>query len=134
MIVLDVRSSTEFKRGTLPDSINIPITKAFPASQKDDTEKSYADNFAGEMEYQLPQLGQDILEKLNRTNRGSKLICVVGSSKTKLSNGYKVDEAQRLAEGLLRMNYNRVCTLHNGIEAFRALAGAGKDVLVVPNV
>ena len=29
MIVIDVRSSNEFKRGALPESINIPFSKAF---------------------------------------------------------------------------------------------------------
>ena len=136
MIILDVRSSTEFKRGALPDSINIPFNKAFSASQIVDTEKGqeYGENLAGEMENRLLQLSQDVVENLNHSNRGSKIICVVCSSKNKFSNNYKTDEAQQFAAGLLRMNYNRVCTLHNGIEAFRALAGAGEDVLVVPNV
>ena len=29
MIVIDVRSTNEFKRGALPESINIPFSKAF---------------------------------------------------------------------------------------------------------
>ena len=29
MIIIDVRSPSEFKRGALPDSINIPLSKAF---------------------------------------------------------------------------------------------------------
>jgi rhodanese-related sulfurtransferase len=29
MIILDVRSPSEFKRGALPDSINVPFSKAF---------------------------------------------------------------------------------------------------------
>ena len=44
------------------------------------------------------------------------------------------NEAQIFSEGLLHMNYNRVCILHNGIEAFRSLAGAVDDLLVVPNI
>ena len=87
-----------------------------------------------ETETQLPNLSQDVLDKLNPSNRGGKVICVVGSTKNVTSNNCKVNEAQTFAQGLLGMNYNRVCTLHNGIEAFRALAGAGDDVLVVPNV
>ena len=87
-----------------------------------------------EIETQLPNLNPDILEKLSVSNRGGKVICVVDSRRNSTSNNYKLDEAQKFAQGLLEMNYNRVCTLHNGIEAFRTLAGAGDDVLVVPNV
>ena len=33
MIVIDVRSSNEFKRGALPESINIPFSKAFDSEE-----------------------------------------------------------------------------------------------------
>ena len=34
IIILDVRSSAEFKRGALPDSVNVPFSKAYETSQK----------------------------------------------------------------------------------------------------
>ena len=86
-----------------------------------------------ENETQLPILTEDLIETLNASNRGGKLICVVGSSRNDTLK-YELDEAQKYAQGLLQMNYNRVCTLHKGIEAFRILAGSGDDVIVVPNV
>ena len=61
------------------------------------------------------------------------LTCVVGNRCKDIASK-KLDEAQLFAEGLLKMNYNRVCTLHNGIEAFRSLAGSGEDVLIVPDI
>ena len=33
MIVLDVRSPSEFKRGALPDSFNVPFSKAYKLEQ-----------------------------------------------------------------------------------------------------
>ena len=94
-------------------------------------EKSERASF--ENEGQLPILSREVIEKLNPGCRGGKLICVVGNSKN-ISTANTIDDAQKFAQGLLKMNYNRVCTLHNGIDAFRALAGAGDDVLIVPNV
>ena len=82
---------------------------------------------------ELPNLSKEVLEKLSPSCRGGKLICVVGNSKSIGSNN-QVEEAQKFAQGLLKMNYNRVCTLHNGIDAFKTLAGSGDDVLIVPNV
>ena len=82
---------------------------------------------------ELPNLSKEVLEKLSPSCRGGKLICVVGNSKS-IGSSNHVEEAQKFAQGLLKMNYNRVCTLHNGIDAFKTLAGSGDDVLIVPNV
>ena len=87
------------------------------------SEKS--DRVSYENEEPLLHLTKDVLEKLTPSCRGGKLICILGN---------QADEAQKFAQGLLKMNYNRVCTLHNGIDAFRTLAGSGNDVLIVPNV
>jgi len=130
MIVIDVRSTNEFKRGALPESINIPFSKAFQFGETGNGEKS--DRVILENE-ELPNLSKEVLEKLSPSCRGGKLICVVGNSKSIGSNDH-IEEAQKFAQGLLKMNYNRVCTLHNGIDAFKTLAGSGDDVLIVPNV
>ena len=84
-------------------------------------------------EEELPNLSKEVLEKISPSCRGGKLICVVGNSKSIGSNN-QVEEAQKFAQSLLKMNYNRVCTLHNGVDAFKTLAGSGDDVLIVPNV
>ena len=86
-----------------------------------------------EIEKELPSLSKTVLEKIDPNCRGGKLICVVGNTRSNGSSN-SIDDAQKFAQGLLKMNYNRVCTLHNGIDAFRVLAGAGNDVLIVPNV
>ena len=81
---------------------------------------------------ELPNLTEEVLQKLNPSSRGGKLICIVGRRADMRTT--RLDEAQIFAQGLLKMNYNRVCTLHKGIDAFRALSGTGDDVLVVPDI
>jgi hypothetical protein len=91
-IVIDVRPVSDFKLGTLPDSLNCPYNNSLSS---DDAQLS---------------LPKETFEKL--TQRRGKIICVVGS----LYN----NEAQLFACRLLSLNYSRVCVLHKGIEIFRS--------------
>lgn len=98
-LTIDVRPKAEFKMGALPESINIPTSGAFG----DDGELQGAKDGLHQLSY-----------------RRSKIICVVGSSGN--------EDARTFAEHLLRLNYNRLCLLHVGIEIFRTVG-----VLCVPN-
>ncbi len=102
VIVLDVRSKADYKLGSLPGSINIPFAGAF----------------GDEGHLQAPS---EVIQTLNQ--RRSKVLCVVGSNSNSTN-----DDANAFALALLRLNYNRLCMLHGGIEIFRAV-----DVLCVPN-
>ena len=130
MIVLDVRPPNEFKKGALPESYNIPFSRAY---HRNGSAAENNEQVSNENDIPILSLPKDILDQLNPINRGGKVICVVGNRCKDIASK-KLDEAQLFAEGLLKMNYNRVCTLHNGIEAFRSLAGSGEDVLIVPDI
>merc|ERR1712227_1161732 len=100
MIVIDVRSSNEFKRGALPESINIPFSKAFHFGDTANGNKS--EGVILENDEELPNLSKVVLEKLSPSCRGGKLICVVGNSKS-IGSSNHVEEAQKFAQGLLKM-------------------------------
>ena len=102
-ITVDIRNKSDFKLGSLPDSINIPLNGAF-------------DPDTGEL-----LIKTDALESAR--NKKSKVLCIIGSST-------QSEDAKVFAENLLKLNFYRVCYLHNGIEIFRAL----KNILCVPNV
>ena len=100
-ITVDIRSKAEFKLGSLPDSINIPSQGAF-------------DPDTGELLIKTEALD-------SARHKKSKVLCIVGSSTQN-------DEAKIFAESLLKLNFYRICYLHNGIEIFRTL-----NILCVPN-
>ena len=102
--VIDVRSKSEFKLGALPDSLNIPYNNA-----------ETFDSETGELKVKHESLELARLKK-------SKVVCVVGSTAGQ-------SDAKSFAEQLLKLNYFRVCYLHNGIEIFRTLNG----ILCVPD-
>merc|ERR1711997_2235 len=76
MIILDVRPFSEFKRGALPDSINVPFSKAYRFDQTGSQNGDISESAINETENQLPILTEDLLETLKPSNRGGKLICV----------------------------------------------------------
>jgi len=96
VLIIDIRSAEEFKLGTLQDAINIPGDTAF--------------NESGELTAYKEDV--DIARKKGR------VISVIGSVKDR--------KDLSIAEGLLRLGYPRVVTVHGGIEVFR-----GSGVLVV---
>ena len=96
VLIIDIRSAEEFKLGTLQDAINIPGDTAF--------------NEFGELTAYKEDV--DIARKKGR------VISVIGSAKDR--------KDLSVAEGLLRLGYPRVVTVHGGIEVFR-----GSGVLVV---
>ncbi|KAK4296947.1 hypothetical protein Pmani_030595 [Petrolisthes manimaculis] len=99
LLLVDVRTSEEFARGTLPEAMNMPADFTFTP------EGSLA-----------PGPNAELL-----TSYRGKIIAVIGSR----NNWGQVTE---FAEKLLVLEFPRVCTLHKGIEVFRA-SGA----LVVPS-
>jgi len=96
VLCIDVRQKEEFKLGTLPDAVNIPGDTAFCETGE----------LVGD---------KDALETARRKGR---VIAVVGSVRD------RVDLS--VAEGLLRLGYPRVVTVHGGVEVFR-----GSGVLIV---
>lgn len=99
VLVVDVRSPEEFARGTLTDAINMP-----------------ADTSLGPDGTLLMGPQTEVL-----TSYRGKIIAVIGSR-----NGW--DQVVKFAEAILVQEFPRVCTLHKGVEVFRA-SGA----LVVPS-
>ena len=90
-IVLDVRPLSDFKLGTLPDSLNCP----------------YANSLSDDGSLNLPKETSDRLQQ-----RRGKIVCVVGSAYN--------NEAMLFGDKLLSLNYSRICVLHKGIEIFRS--------------
>ncbi|KAK7072646.1 hypothetical protein SK128_024425 [Halocaridina rubra] len=91
VLVVDVRSTEEFSRGTLAGAVNMPI----------DTTISSENTL-------VPGPSTDILI----ANRG-RVIAIMGSR-----NSW--DQVLKFAECLLNHEFHRVCTLHRGVEVFRS--------------
>ena len=94
LLVVDIRSVSDYKLGALPESVNIPFDP--------NDEGSFA------------KLVED---KIPKDKIGKKVICVAGN---KLQTKAVVNFAQRL---VVELNYSRVCVLHNGIDIFKTLPG-----------
>ena len=92
---------TNTSLGSLPSSLHLPAASTFDDSG----------NFAS----------SDLESRFAQARKG-KIVCVAGS---KSGNG----DTQDVAGKLLSLGVNRLCTLHNGMEIFRPLAG----VLCVPD-
>lgn len=99
VLVVDVRTSEEYARGTLSEAINLPAESSLTS------ENLLASG---------PQT--DVLNSY----RG-KIIVVMGSRNNR-------EQVNKFAESLLAQEFPRVCTLHKGVEVFRA-SGA----LMVPS-
>ncbi|XP_042207251.1 TBC domain-containing protein kinase-like protein [Homarus americanus] len=91
VLVVDIRSPDEFARGMLTDAINLPAESSITSE--------------GLLN---PSSQTDILNSY----RG-KIICVMGSR-----NNW--EQVVKFAETLLAQEFPRVCTLHQGVEVFRA--------------
>ncbi|KAK8745174.1 hypothetical protein OTU49_000495 [Cherax quadricarinatus] len=99
VLVVDIRPSDEFAHGTLADAINLPAESSI-------THEGLL----------VPGPQSDVLNSY----RG-KIICVMGSR-------HNWEHVIKFAESLVAQEFPRVCTLHQGVEVFRA-SGA----LVVPS-
>ncbi len=117
-LVVDIRTTEEYRVGAFPDSLHLPLSTAFSdVTGVDDASSPHP--LSTSPAHQLTSESRDLLS-LGR--KGRDLICVAGSAS-------KPEEAKEFAERLLRLDYSRVCVLHGGVEVFRSLAG----VLCVPN-
>jgi TBC domain-containing protein kinase-like protein len=90
VVVIDVRSEDEYKRGAMPRSLNIPFHTAFGAD--------------GEL------LPCPAVSALNQ--RWNQVKVVVGGSRGRHTSHF--------AESLIRLGYPKVCVLHKGIDVLRA--------------
>jgi hypothetical protein len=141
-LVLDIRPFSEFKLGTLPDSLNCPYVSSNNSNSEeghlalsketlDKLSQRRGISFTNFLLHPTLKLEQVIILSglafwMSRRNEcvvkspAGKIICIVGSAYN--------NEAQLFAAKLLSLNYSRLCVLHKGIEIFRS---AG--VLCVPN-
>ena len=104
VLVIDTRPLEEYKKGTLPGALHLSYNGAFnPEGQLND---------------------KNFIETLNK-ERKSRVLCVAGGSGPEAET-----ETRGVAEGLLQLQYPRLCILHNGIEIFKS---GSSNVLQVPN-
>ena len=90
--IIDIRSSEEFRLGTVPGATSLPAEQLMAGS-------GAGQDWAGEREV------------LDTARRRGKVICVLGSGRDRA--------AATLAEWLLNLGFPRLCTLHGGVEVFR---------------
>jgi rhodanese-related sulfurtransferase len=90
MMILDVRPPNEFKKGALPESCNIPFSRAY---HRNGSAAENNEQVSNENDIPMLSLPKDILDQLNPINRGGKVICVVGNRCKDIASK-KLDEAQ----------------------------------------
>jgi len=108
VLPVDVRPLEEYKLGALADSLHLPET----SWQEADVEAEGGG---------AQQLRPEVRDALTLARKG-RIVCVVGGDGD-------CGDASSAAERLLALGYSRLCVLHNGLDAFKALPGA----LVVPD-